>query len=557
MNLTKPWLSSYPQGVPHDIDISKYESLIDLFSESFSKFKKQNVIEYFGSFLTYQELDKYSKDFAAYLQALNLPLGSRVAIMLPNVLQYQIAMIGILRAGYVVVNVNPQYAARELEQQLKDSDAKVLIVLENFAHVYVSIAQNVKLQQVIVTSLGEMIGLKGVFIDFMVRYIKRLVPNWAIENKVFFKSALKIGRSLQLIIPNLNQNDIAFLQYTGGTTGVSKGAVLLHRNVLANVVQIDHWLEPALKRKQVDQLTFLCALPLYHIFALTACGLLGMRRGAMLLMVPNPKDIQGFIKLLIKHPEINIFPAVNTLFNALLNHAQFRKVRLPNLLACIGGGMAIHEIVAKRWKAATNCTIIEGYGLSETSPVVTVNLPLNDEYTGHIGLPIPGTEVRILDDLGQEVPLNTAGEICIRGPQVMAGYWNKLQDSQNAITDDGFFKSGDIGVMDERGFTKIIDRKKDMILVSGFNVYPNELEEVISLLPGVLECAAIGEPNLDSGEAVKVFIVRSDPGLTADDVKEHCKNHLTNYKRPRSVHFRDSLPKNTVGKILRRELRGL
>ena len=557
MGNTKPWLSNYPKGVPHDVDISRYNSLNDFFSECFSKFKNRNVIEYLGCVLSYQDLDRHSKDFAAYLQSLALPPGSRIAIMLPNLLQYQISMIGILRAGYVVVNVNPQYTARELEYQLKDSGAQVLIVLENFAHVYASIADKVKLNKVVVTSLGEMIGLKGMFVDFAVKHIKRLVPAWYIAEKEFFKNTLALGRRRVLTIPALNCDDVAFLQYTGGTTGISKGAILLHRNVLANVVQIDHWLEPALKRKQVDQLTFLCALPLYHIFALTACGLLGMRRGAKLLMVPNPRDISGFIKLLIKHPEINIFPAVNTLFNALLNHSLFSKVQLPNLLACIGGGMAIHKIVANRWHAATQSNIIEGYGLSETSPVATVNLPLNDEYTGHIGLPVPGTEVRILDENGSLVPFNIPGEICIRGPQVMAGYWNKPQESKNTITEDGFFRSGDIGVMDERGFTKIIDRKKDMILVSGFNVYPNELEEIISLLPGVLECAVVGEPNTETGEAVKVFVVKSDPSLTADAVTAHCKKELTNYKRPKSVVFRDNLPKNTVGKILRRELRNL
>lgn len=557
MNTHKPWLVNYPDGVPHDVDISGYRSLLDLFSESFSKFRDRKVIEYLGHVTTYKELDQYSAEFAAYLQSLGLPAGSRVAIMLPNVLQYQVAMIGVLRAGYVVVNVNPQYTARELEHQLSDSGAQVLIVLENFAHVYASIATKVPMHRVIVTSLGEMIGLKGKLVDFVVRHVKRLVPAWNIATSTSFKSALAEGKELPLREVSLGHHDIAFLQYTGGTTGISKGAILLHRNVLANILQVDHWLEPAFQRKPVKQLVFLCALPLYHIFALTACGLLGMKRGGELIMVPNPKDIGGFIKLLLKHPDINIFPAVNTLFNALLNHPLFSKVQLPHLLASVGGGMAVHKVVADRWQQATSSPIIEGYGLSETAPVATVNLPLLTEYSGHIGLPVSGTEVRILDDAGFQVPYGTPGEICIRGPQVMAGYWNKPEETQSVLGEDGFFRSGDIGVMDEDGFTRIVDRKKDMILVSGFNVYPNELEEVISMMPGVLECAAVGVPNSDTGEAVKVFIVKSDPHLTEEAVLEFCKRELTNYKRPKLIQFREGLPKTNVGKILRRELRQL
>jgi long-chain acyl-CoA synthetase len=557
VNTTKPWLKNYPEGVPYEVDLSGYASLLEMFDEAFERYPERNACEFLGKLMSYRDLDRHSKNFASYLQTLGLVPGSRVAIMLPNVLQFQIAMLGVLRAGYVVVNVNPLYTARELEHQLKDSGATVLVILENFTHVFQEISKAVPVKQVVVTSIGEMIGLKGAIVNFVVRKIKKAVPHWEIPGHVLFLDALNRGASSHWTKPNVSQNDIAFLQYTGGTTGVSKGAILLHRNILANVLQVELWLEPVLKRRPVEQLVFLCALPMYHIFALTACAVLGMRKGGLLVLVPNPRDFDSFIKLLKKHPDINIFPGVNTLFNALLHKPAFASVKLPNLLATIGGGMAMQKVVADQWQEVTGAPIAEGYGLSETSPVACVNSPLIERFTGYIGLPVPSTDVVILDDNGIEVPFGTSGEICIRGPQVMAGYWNKPEETKNVMTPDGFFKSGDIGVMNEDGLTKIVDRKKDMILVSGFNVYPNEVEDVISLVPGVLECAVIGVPDPDTGEAVKVFIVKQDPALTAEAVLAFCKENLTNYKRPKHIVFRDELPKTNVGKILRRELRNV
>ena len=557
VNPSKPWLKNYPEGVPHDVDISAYSSLLQMFDEAFERFPNRRACEYLGKFLTYSELDQHSRHFAAYLQNIGLEPGARIAIMLPNVMQYQIAMLGVLRAGFVVVNVNPLYTARELEHQLKDSGASSLIVLENFAHVYQQIASSAPLKKVIVTSMGEMIGLKGAIVNFVVRNVKKLVPAWHLPGHTLFTQALSEGGRHQWKKPNTTLDDIAFLQYTGGTTGLSKGAILLHRNILSNVLQTDLWLEPGLKRKPVDQLVFLCALPLYHIFALTACALMGMRKGGMLILVPNPRDFDGFIKLLKKHPDINIFPGVNTLFNALMHKPEFASVKFPNILATIGGGMAMQKVVADQWQKMTGAPIAEGYGLSETSPVACVNSPLIESFTGFIGLPVSGTEVRILDDAGNEVPFGTPGEICIRGPQVMAGYWNKPDETKNVMTADGFFRSGDIGIMNADGFTKIVDRKKDMVLVSGFNVYPNEVEEVLSLIPGVLECAVIGVPDEDSGEAVKAFIVKENPDLTVEAILAYCKENLTNYKRPKHIVFRSDLPKTNVGKILRRELRDL
>lgn len=556
-NPKKPWLKNYPEGVPHEVNISGYSSLLDIFEESFSRYPNRVALEFLDKRMTYRDLDHHSKNFAAYLQTQGLEPGARVAIMLPNVVQFQIAMLGVLRAGYVVVNVNPLYTARELEYQLKDSGASILVILENFAHIYQNIAKSVPVKKAIVTSIGEMIGLKGAIVNFVVRKVKKAVPTWELPGHISFLDVLKIGGSNHLARPNTSLEDIAFLQYTGGTTGLSKGAILLHKNILANVLQTELWLDPALKRKQVDQLVFLCALPMYHIFALTACAVLGMRKGGLLVLVPNPRDFDGFIKLLKKHPDINIFPGVNTLFNALIHRPAFKDVKLPNLLATIGGGMAMQKVVADQWQKLTGAPIAEGYGLSETSPVACVNSPLIDSFTGYIGLPVPSTEVLILNDDGIEVPFGTPGEISIRGPQVMAGYWNKPEETKNVMTPDGYFKSGDIGIMNEDGYTKIVDRKKDMILVSGFNVYPNEVEEVISLIPGVLECAVIGVPDEDSGEAVKAFIIKQNESLTEADVLSFCKEQLTNYKRPKYIVFRNDLPKTNVGKILRRELRNL
>ena len=553
----KPWLKHYPKGVPEDIDISAHASLVALFEDSFQRFAHRNAYLYMGKALTFAQLDVQSRSFANYLQTLGLEPGARVAIMLPNVLQFPIAMVGAIRAGCVVVNTNPLYTARELEHQLNDSGASVLIVLENFAHIFESLQGKTSVKQVVVTSLGEQIGLKGKIVDFVVRHIKKLVPQWSIPGHVSFGQALATGRLQQAQAVTLTHDSVAFLQYTGGTTGVSKGAVLLHRNILANLEQVDAWLAPALKRRPIEQLVFLCALPLYHIFALTSCAMVGLREGGTNILVPNPKDIAGFIKLLAQHPEIHIFPGVNTLFNALNNRPEFARVKLPNLLVTIGGGMAVQQSVADRWQELTGTPIVEGYGLSETSPVACVNTTIIEHYTGHIGLPVPSTEIRILADDGTEVALGSPGEIAIRGPQVMAGYWNKPQDTAAVMTADGFFKSGDIGFMDSEGYVKIIDRKKDMIVISGFKVFPNELEEVIARLPGVLECAAIGVSDEQTGEAVKLFVVKKDPALTEQQIQAYCKEQLTNYKRPKQIVFKTDLPKSNVGKILRRELRNL
>nr|WP_315128974.1 AMP-binding protein [uncultured Polynucleobacter sp.] len=555
MNAQKPWLKNYLEGVPHEIDLAGHTSIVDFIEESFSKYPERIAIESMGHTISYRQLDVLSKDFAAYLQTLGLDTGAHIAIMFPNVPQYLIAMMGTLRAGFVVVNINPLYTARELEHQLQDSGASILVMLENFAHVYQEIAEQGLVKKVIVSSLGETLGPKGVIINLVARHIKKLIPHWSFPC-VKFNQALKLGAGHGLTRPNLTQNDIAFLQYTGGTTGVSKGAVLLHRNILANIIQIESWLEPALKDRH-QQLVFLCALPMTHIFALTACGLLGMRKGGKLLLVANPRDITGFIKLLMKHPDINIFPGVNTLFHALIHRPEFTKVKLPNLLVTIGGGMAVQKKTAELWQKMMGVPIAQGYGLSETSPVVCVNTPFVKEFTGSIGMPVPSTDVLILDDDGVEVPFGVPGEICIKGPQVMAGYWNRPEETKQFITPEGYFKSGDIGIMSPEGFVQIVDRKKDMIVVAGFKVFPNEIEEVISSMPGVRECAVIGLPHRKLGEIVKAYIVKDKPELTEAQVIQYCKEQMTSYKRPRKIAFIDEMPKSNVGKILRRHLRDL
>ena len=555
MNAQKPWLKNYLEGVPHEIDLAGHTSIVDFIEESFSKYPERIAIESMGHTISYRQLDVLSKDFAAYLQNLGLDTGARIAIMFPNVPQYLIAMLGTLRAGFVVVNINPLYTARELEHQLQDSGASILVMLENFAHVYQEIAEQGLVKKVIVSSLGETLGPKGVIINLVARHIKKLIPHWSFPC-VKFNQALKLGAGHGLTRPNLTQNDIAFLQYTGGTTGVSKGAVLLHRNILANIIQIESWLKPALKDRH-QQLVFLCALPMTHIFALTACGLLGMRKGGKLLLVANPRDITGFIKLLMKHPDINIFPGVNTLFHALIHRPEFTKVKLPNLLVTIGGGMAVQKKTAELWQKMMGVPIAQGYGLSETSPVVCVNTPFVKEFTGSIGMPVPSTDVLILDDDGVEVPFGVPGEICIKGPQVMAGYWNRPEETKQFITPEGYFKSGDIGIMSPEGFVQIVDRKKDMIVVAGFKVFPNEIEEVISSMPGVRECAVIGLPHRKLGEIVKAYIVKDKPELTEAQVIQYCKEQMTSYKRPRKIAFIDEMPKSNVGKILRRHLRDL
>ena len=549
------WLKQYPAGVPADIDVTQYSSLVELLEESFAKFRERKAFICMDKSITYRDLDEMSLALGAYLQSKGLQKGARVALMMPNVLQYPIATAAVLRAGYAAVNVNPLYTPRELEHQLKDSGAEAIIVLENFATTVQRVMGKTQLKHVIVGSMGDLLGLKGVLVNLVVRRVKKMVPTYSIPRAVSFNDAVAAGRTMTFQKPKLMPDDVAFLQYTGGTTGVSKGATLLHRNILANVLQNDAWLQPALKKPpHVDQLFIVCALPLYHIFALTACYLLAVRAGGVNLLIPNPRDMPGFIKELSKY-QINSFPAVNTLYNALLNTPGFDKIDFSKLKTSFGGGMATQKPVAEKWLAVTGCALSEGYGLSETSPTLTCNPADADRFSGSIGIPVPSTWLSIRDDDGNEVPLGQPGEICARGPQVMAGYWNRPDETAKVMTADGYFRTGDIGVMSADGFTKIVDRKKDMILVSGFNVYPNEIEEVIASHPGVLECAVIGVQDAKSGEAVKAFIVRKDPSLTAEDVTKFCATQLTAYKVPKQIEFRTSLPKTNVGKILRRELR--
>ena len=554
--MDKNWLKSYPPGVPAEINPDQYTSLVHMLDESFQKYAQNNAYVCMDKFLTYAELDACSKKLAGWLQSRGMAKGARVAVMMPNVLQYPIAIAAILRAGYTVVNVNPLYTPRELEHQLKDSGSEAIIVLENFAHTFEQVQKNTAVRHIVVASMGEMLGgAKGMLVNFVVRNVKKMVPDFALPNMVRFKEALAQGAKMPFTPATLVSSDIAFLQYTGGTTGVSKGATLTHRNVIANVLQTEAWSKPALDEPPVVAFpTIVCALPLYHIFALTACAMWGMRVGALNILIPNPRDIPGFIKEIGKY-QITMLPAVNTLYNALVNHPDFAKLDLSSLKISNGGGMAVQKAVSDKWKQVTGSAIIEGYGLSETSPVATCNRAGEKEFTGNIGLPVPSTDIAILDDDGKPVPNGQPGEIAIRGPQVMAGYWNRPDETAKVMTADGFFKSGDVGIMDERGFVKIVDRKKDMILVSGFNVYPNELEGVIALHPGVLECAVVGVPDEHSGEAVKVFVVRKDPNLTEAALMEYCKGQFTAYKKPKYIEFRDELPKTNVGKILRRALR--
>jgi long-chain acyl-CoA synthetase len=549
------WLKQYPAGVPADIDVNQYSSLVELLEESFAKFADRKAFICMDKSISYRDLDEMSAALGAYLQSKGLQKGARVALMMPNVLQYPVSTSAVLRAGYAVVNVNPLYTPRELEHQLKDSGAEAIIVLENFASTVQQVIAKTAVKHVIVGSMGDLLGFKGVIVNLVVRRVKKMVPAWSLPGAVSFNDALAAGRGMKLSKPQLTREDVAFLQYTGGTTGLSKGATLLHRNILANVLQNDAWLQPALKKPpHVDQLFIVCALPLYHIFALTACFLLAVRAGGVNLLIPNPRDIPGFIKELMKY-QVNSFPAVNTLYNALLNAPGFEKVDFSKLKTSFGGGMATQKAVAEKWLAVTGCALSEGYGLSETSPTLTCNPADTDKFSGSIGIPVPSTYISIRDDDGKEVPLGQPGEICAKGPQVMAGYWNKPEETANVMTADGFFRTGDIGVMDERGYTKIVDRKKDMILVSGFNVYPNEVEEVIASHPGVLECAVIGVQDAKTGEAVKAFIVKKDPNLTPEEVIKFCGTQLTAYKVPKQIEFRTDLPKTNVGKILRRELR--
>ncbi|MGA7778432.1 MAG: long-chain fatty acid--CoA ligase [Paraburkholderia sp.] len=553
--MEKIWLKSYPPGVPVEIDPTRYSSVSDLFDESFREYRTRPAFACMGKQITYGELDAMSQKLAAWLQSKGLARGARVAIMMPNVLQYPVAIAAILRAGYVVVNVNPLYTPRELEHQLKDSGAEAIILLENFAVTLQAVVRNTAVKHIVVAAMGDLMGTKGLIVNFVVRHVKKLVPAWNLPGHIRFNAMVADGAHHQFTPVKQKPDDIAFLQYTGGTTGVSKGATLLHRNLIANVLQSEVWLDPArVARPDIEQFVAVVALPLYHIFALTVCGLLTIRTGGLGVLIPNPRDIGGMIKELQGY-KVTTFPAVNTLYNAVLNHPDFDKLDFSNLLAANGGGMAVQEAVAKRWYEKTHTPIIEGYGMSETSPCVTCNPSTVTSYSGTIGLPLPSTEISIRDDDGNEVPLGQPGEICIRGPQVMAGYWNRPDETAKVMTPDGFFKSGDVGIVSETGYVKIVDRKKDMILVSGFNVYPNEVEDVVAKLPGVFEVAAVGVPDQHSGEAVKLYVVKKDHALTDADIFAFCKEQLTGYKRPKIIEFRTELPKSNVGKILRRELR--
>ena len=550
------WLKHYPEGVPADIDASQYPSLVALMDESFKKFADRTAYSFMGKDVSYAETDAQSRAMAGYLQSLGLARGDRVAIMMPNVPQYPATVAGILRAGYVVVNVNPLYTARELEHQLKDSGAKAIVIIENFGATLQKCIANTQVKHVVLASMGDRLGLiKGAIVNYVVRKVKKLVPDFSLPGAVRYNDAIAKGQRAPFTAPPIGPDDVAVLQYTGGTTGVAKGAVLLHRNLIANVLQSEAWNDPVMKQIPAgEQPTGVCALPLYHIFAFTVNMMLSLRNGGKTILIPNPRDLPAVLKELSKH-KFHSFPAVNTLFNGLANHPDFNTVNWSHLKVSIGGGMAVQRAVAKLWLEKTGCPICEGYGLSETSPSATCNPVTSKEFTGTIGLPMPSTYIKILDDDGREVPLGQPGEIAIKGPQVMAGYWQRPDETAKVMTEGGYFKSGDIGIMDERGYTKIVDRKKDMILVSGFNVYPNEIEDVVAAMPGVLEVAAVGLPDEKMGEAVKLVIVKKDPGLTEDAVRQFCHDNLTGYKRPRIIEFRGELPKTPVGKVLRRELR--
>jgi len=546
------WLKHYPRGVPAEIDVDEYASVREVFEESCRKFATRPAFSCMGRTITFADLDALSATFGAWLQSIGCAKGTRVALMMPNILQYPVCLFGTLRAGCTVVNVNPLYTARELEHQLVDSGAEIIVVVENFARTLQEVVARTKIRQTVLTSVGEMLAVKGKVVDLVLRRVKKAVPRFSLPGAIRFNDAMKQGRKVSLSRVPIGHDDPAFLQYTGGTTGVAKGAMLLHRNIVANMLQARAWIRPILddRRREV----ILTPLPLYHIFSLTANCLVFMSVGGENVLIPNPRDIPRFIKEMRRY-RFTALTGVNTLFNALLNHPGFARLNFKSFRLTLGGGMAVQQAVAERWKRVTGVTLVEAYGLTETSPAATMN-PLDaTEYTGAIGMPIPSTDIVLRDDAGRDVPLGQPGEICIKGPQVMAGYWQRPQDTADVMTSDGYFMSGDIGVMDERGYIRIVDRKKDMILVSGFNVYPNEIEGVVVMHPGVLECAAVGIPDTKSGEAVKLYVVRKDHALTAEAVITHCRDHLTGYKCPRDVEFRGDLPKTNVGKILRRQLR--
>jgi long-chain acyl-CoA synthetase len=554
--MEKTWLKQYPAGVPAEIDVNQYASLVALLDESFRRYADRPAYKFMGKSISFREVDQASAAFAGWLQAQGLAKGDRVAVMMPNVPQYPVAIAATLRAGLVVVNVNPLYTPRELEHQLKDSGAKAIVILENFASVLQQVIAAVPTKKIVLASMGDMLGFpKSMIVNYVVRKAKKMVPAFDLPGAVRFNDALAQGRGKPFKAAEVGPDDVAVLQYTGGTTGVSKGAVLLHRNLVANILQAEAWYQPALKKIPAgEQVVTICALPIYHIFGFNTNIMLGMRMGGANILIPNPRDLPAVFKQL-QGEKFHSFPAVNTLFNAMANHPDFGSVDWSGLVISVGGGMAVQSATAKLWLEKTGCPIVEGYGLSETSPSATCNPVDSAAYSGNIGLPMPNTELKLIDDDGNEVPIGTPGEIAIKGPQVMAGYWQRPDETAKVMTADGFFRSGDIGVVDERGYFKIVDRKKDMILVSGFNVYPNEVEDVVTQMPGILECAAVGVADAKAGEAVKLVIVKKDPNVTEAAVRAYCEANLTGYKRPKIVEFRTDLPKTPVGKILRRELR--
>ncbi|OGA82389.1 MAG: long-chain fatty acid--CoA ligase [Burkholderiales bacterium RIFCSPHIGHO2_01_FULL_63_240] len=559
MTNVKPWLQQYGQGVPAEVNPDAYPSLVELLEEAFRTHAKADSMAYLGSRWTFADVDRQSLQLAAWLQAQKLPKGSRVAVMMPNVPHYAVAIAGVLRAGHVVVNVNPMYTPRELEHQLVDSGAEVIIVLEYFGPTVQEVIERTPVKHILLASLGDVFGaIKGPWVTYKSRNVDKHVIDFKLPDNgrcrvTPFKAALKQGKSLPFQRPALKGSDVAFLQYTGGTTGVSKGATLTHRNLVANILQCEAWFKPELSKVE-GQLVNVVALPLYHVFALTVCFFLSARMGTLNVMIDNARNIGKLIETL-KPFKVTQFPAVNTLYNALVEEPDFAQLDFSRLKVCNGGGMAVQQSTAEAWHRITGVPIVEGYGLSETSPVVTVNRLDNMGYNAAIGYPLPSTEVVLLDDNGQPVAQGEPGEIAVRGPQVMAGYWQRPEETAKVMTADGFFRTGDVGVMSADGLFKIVDRKKDMILVSGFNVYPNEIEQVVSLHPGVTECCAIGVPDEKSGEAVKLFVVRKDYSLSEADIAEYCKEQLTGYKRPRHIEFREDLPMSNVGKILRKDLR--
>ena len=555
----KWWLKHYPPGVAHEIDLTRYTSLVQMAEETFEKHGDRAAYTCMDKTLSFNDVDLLSQAFGAWLQSKGLKRGDRVALMMPNVLQYPVAIVAVLRAGFVVVNVNPLYTPRELEHQLIDSGAQAIVILENFATTLEKVIAKTQLKHVVIASVGDLLGFpRGMIANYVVRSVKKAVPRYQLPGATKFNDALDDGRSQPLSRPQLGPEDIAFLQYTGGTTGVSKGAVLVHSNIFGNALVAEAWLQPALddtsRGPRPDPIVVVCALPMYHIFCLVSCMWLALKTGGHCVLIPNPRDADSMIKALSKH-KFNVMPAVNTLFNSLVNHQNFQRLDFSALRISNGGGMAVQRVVADSWLKLTGCPIVEGYGLTETSSGATCNEISNTNYSGDVGMPMPSTEVSIRDDKGEEVGLGEPGEICLRGPQVMRGYWQRPEATAEVMTPDGFFKSGDIGVMLANGHVKIVDRKKDMILVSGFNVYPNEIEDVVASCPGVMECAAIGVPDEKTGEAVKLFVVKKDPALTTEQVAAHCRKELTGYKNPKVIVFRDALPKSNVGKILRRELR--